>query len=129
MPSRLTPLAKALRKNSTDAENLLWRQLRAKRFGSHKFKRQQPLGKFIVDFVCFDVKLVIELDGGQHADRVDEDAERTRWLASQGFRVLRFWNNEVIENLEGVWANIMAALSPSPPPSPLEGEGENRSTE
>jgi len=69
--------------------------------------------------------LVIELDGGQHSDRVNEDAERTRWLESQGFRVLRFWNNEVIEDMEGVWASIAAAFSPSPQPSPLKGEGAN----
>ena len=129
MPSRLTPLAKVLRKNSTDAENWLWRQLRAKRFGNHKFKRQQPLGKFIVDFVCFDAKLVIELDGGQHAEQAVEDAARVAWLERQGFHVLRFWNNELMTNLEGVLAQILKKLSPSPQPSPIKGEGVNRSTE
>lgn len=125
MKTPLLPLARSLRANQTDAERLLWKHIRAGRFEGHKFKRQQPLGCYIVDFVCFEAMLVIELDGGQHSDRVNEDAERTRWLESQGFRALRFWNNEVIENMEGVWASIAAALSPFPQPFPLKGEGAN----
>ncbi|OFZ68129.1 MAG: DNA (cytosine-5-)-methyltransferase [Betaproteobacteria bacterium RBG_16_58_11] len=125
MKTPLLPLARSLRSNQTDAERLLWRHLRAGRLEGHKFKRQQPLGPYIADFVCFKAMLVVELDGGQHADQVNEDAERTRWLTSQGYRVLRFWNNELIENMEGVWAVISAALSPSPQPSPLKGEGAN----
>ena len=128
MKTPLLPLARSLRSNQTDAERLLWNHIRAGRLGAHKFKRQQPLGHYIVDFVCFEAMLVIELDGGQHADQVNQDAERTLWLESQGFRVLRFWNNEVIENMEGVWASIAAALSPSPQPSPLKGEGDKRRT-
>src|SRR4030065_933105 len=125
MKTPLLPLARSLRSNQTDAERLVWRHLRAGRLEGHKFKRQQPLGPYIADFVCFKAMLVVELDGGQHADQVNEDAERTRWLTSQGYRVLRFWNNELIENMEGVWAVISAALSPSPQPSPLKGEGAN----
>ena len=128
MKTPLLPLARSLRSNQTDAERLLWERIRAGRLEGHKFKRQQPLGHYIVDFVCFEAMLVIELDGGQHAEQVNEDAERTRWLTSQGFRVLRFWNNEVIENMDGVWAVVAAALSPSPRPSPLKGEGVKRRT-
>jgi hypothetical protein len=73
-------------------------------------------------------KLIVELDGGQHADAVDYDTKRDAWLTSEGFRVLKFWNNEVMENLEGVLMNIAAALSPPPQPSPLKGEGETQAT-
>ena len=127
MPSQLTPLAKGLRFNATVAERRLWLLLRSRKAGA-KFRRQQPIGRYIADFVCFEAKLIIELDGGQHADSVTEDTERTRWLASQGFRVLRFWNNDVIDNMEGVWASIVAVLSPSPQPSPIKGEGDIRKT-
>jgi len=85
-----------------------------------RFRRQVPLGRYIVDFLCLDARLVVEVDGGQHATEAERDAERTRWLESQGFRVLRVWNNEVLENLDGV-ADIIAAalratLLPAPPP-------------
>jgi very-short-patch-repair endonuclease len=106
-----TQRAKALRKHSTDAEKLLWRYLRAKQLGGVKFRRQQPIGKYIVDFVCFSHKLVIELDGGQHAQLHERRKDRYRdaWLKDQGFKVLRFWNSDVLGNIEGV--------SPSPNPS------------
>ncbi|MGB5986276.1 MAG: DUF559 domain-containing protein [Desulfobacterales bacterium] len=102
MPQNLTPLAKQLRKRATFAENLLWSRLRSKQIEGIKFRRQQPLGNFIVDFVSLEAKVVIELDGGQHAETRSQDAARDRWLKSKGFTVLRFWNNEVLENLEGV---------------------------
>jgi len=111
---RPTAHAKRLRTDSTDAERLLWSRLRAHRLFGLKFKRQQPIGRYIVDLVCFDAKLVIELDGGQHADAVDTDATRDAWLNSQGFRVLRFWNNDVLSNLDGVLAAIAGHLPPSP---------------
>lgn len=76
-----------------------------------KFKRQQPIGNYVVDFVCFEKKLVIELDGGQHADQVIQDATRTCWLESQGFEVLRFWNNDVLQNMDGVWDVIVLHLT------------------
>ena len=82
-----------------------------------------------MDFVCFEGLLVIELDGGQHADAIEKDAARSRWLESQGFTVLRFWNNEVMSNIEGVLMRVMEALPPSHQPSSIQGEGENRSTE
>ena len=125
MPTKLTNFARQLRTNSTDTESLLWRHLRASRFDGYKFKRQQPLGGYIVDFVCFESRLIVELDGGQHADQAAADKIRGQWLNDQGFQVLRFWNNEVLTNLEGVMQCVHAALSPSPRPSPVKGEGEN----
>ena len=107
----LTPLAINLRRNSTDAERLLWKYLRAKQLESLKFKRQQPIGSFIVDFVCFEHKLIIELDGGQHVENIEPDLARTHWLESQGFSVIRFWNNDVLQNTEGVWQVIADHLS------------------
>lgn len=125
MPDKLTAIARVLRKNSTDVERLLWRHLRAGRFAGYRFRRQQPLGPYVVDFACFEARLVIELDGGQHADQEEADKIRDQWLNGQGFQVLRFWNNEVLTNLEGVLQCIHAALPPSPLPSPVKGEGEN----
>ena len=94
--------SRAFRSNPTDAERALWRQLRCRQLGGYKFRRQQPVGQYIVDFVCLERRVIIELDGGQHAKQVGYDAERTAWLESQGFRVLRFWNNQVFQELEGV---------------------------
>ena len=98
----LIPIARKLRRESTEAEKALWRALRDRNLQGFKFRRQQPVGRFIVDFVCFERQLVIEVDGGQHATQTDKDKARDVWLQGQGFRVLRFWNNEVLENLEGV---------------------------
>lgn len=122
MPKNLTPVAKLLRKNSTDAERALWRHLQEKRLGGHKFLRQQPLGEFVVDFACLEHKLIIELDGGQHAGS-EANELRDRWLEEQGFQVLWFWNNELLTNLEGALERIQSALPPSPQPSPVKGEG------
>jgi very-short-patch-repair endonuclease len=91
----------------------------------HKFKRQQPIGPCIVDFVCFEAKVVLELDGGQHADAEAEDRARDTWLRAQGFRVLRLWNNDVLQNLDGVLERIVENLAPSPRPSPTRGEGDD----
>jgi very-short-patch-repair endonuclease len=122
MSPKLTNVARLLRKNSTEIERLLWRHLRAGRFDGYKFKRQQPLGSYVVDFVCFEARLVIELDGGQHADS-EADCHRDGWLKEQGFNVLRFWNNDVLTNLEGVLQRTHVELPPSPQPSPVKGEG------
>jgi very-short-patch-repair endonuclease len=115
--------ASALRTHMTDAETRVWQALRGKQLEGHKFRRQQAIGSYIVDFVCLEAKVVIELDGGQHAETVHYDSRRDAWLESEGFRVLRFWNNDVMENLEGVLMKIVETLSPPPRPSPLKGEG------
>ena len=87
--------ARALRSNPTEAERALWKHLRMRQLEGHKFRRQQPLGQYIVDFVCLERKLVVELDGGHHAGEFLTDATRTAWLEVRGFRVLRFWNHDV----------------------------------
>ena len=103
----LIHLARQLRKNSTDAERLLWFHLRARRMNSLKFRRQQPIGPYIVDFICFEKKLIIEVDGGQHNENKNKDMTRTQWLNNQGYQVIRFWNHEVLQNsidvLEEIW--------------------------
>jgi very-short-patch-repair endonuclease len=115
-------LARELRKNMTDTERLLWSKLRGKQFGGFKFRKQAPIGSFIVDFVCFDRKVVVELDGGQHAVSVEDDKKRSEWLKSQGFRVLRFWNHEFIEDSDMVMEAIWLALQ-RPPTLALPHEG------
>jgi len=102
--------AKALRQHQTDAEQKLWFHLRGKRFGGVKFKRQKPIGPYIVDFVAVNEKLVIELDGGQHQERMAHDQTRTRYLESCGYRVLRFWNNDCLAQTEAVMEQIRTAL-------------------
>ena len=114
--------AKALRSKQTDAEQRLWYHLRAHRFMGLKFKRQKPLGRYIVDFVCLERRLIIEIDGGQHAEQVAYDQHRDAWLRSQGYAVLRFWNNDVMQQLENVLEQIRCSLSPSP--STTSGRGE-----
>ena len=123
MSDRATPIAKALRRRLTDTERRLWTQLRAHRLARWKFKRQQPIGPYIVDFVCFRARLVIEVDGGQHQGN-EADRIRGAWVEGQGFRVLRFWDNEVLTELPAVLEKIAEALSPSPPPLSREGRGE-----
>jgi very-short-patch-repair endonuclease len=96
------PIVKKLRQNPTDAEQKLWHHLRRKQIDGLGFRRQYRLGDYIVDFICLPARLIIEVDGGQHALQVERDDARTAWLESQGFRVIRFWNNEVLGNIEGV---------------------------
>jgi very-short-patch-repair endonuclease len=100
----LNASAKAMRSNQTDAEHRLWHHLCAQRFMGLKFKRQKPVGTFIVDFVCMELKLVIEADGGQHGDA--HDRQRDDWLAQQGYTVLRFWNNDILQHTEAVLERI-----------------------
>ena len=102
--------ARALRANQTDAETRLWLRLRDRRLAGAKFRRQAAIGPYIADFACFPARLIVELDGGQHAQDADADAARTAWLEGQGFRVLRFWNNDVLANTEGVLERILEAL-------------------
>lgn len=145
-------LPRRLRNQPTDAEHRLWQHLRSRQLEGCRFRRQHPFGDYILDFACLDRKVIIELDGGQHADSTTYDARRTDFLEGAGFLVLRFWNNEVFDNIEGVVEVIIATLAartttPSPPnpsgpaqcagrsadlsdsvaqagrPHPLEGEG------
>jgi adenine-specific DNA-methyltransferase len=90
---------------------LLWSQLRNRRFAQFKFRRQVPLGDFIVDFVCFERRLILEIDGGQHAQQIEYDAKRTRWLEAIGFRVVRFWNHDLYEASEAVAELIWRKLN------------------
>jgi len=107
--------ARALRKRSTDAERLLWSRLRGKQAGGYKFRRQQPIGDFIVDFTCFELRLIIEVDGGGHSEQIEADQKRTAWLESQGFRVVRYWNNEVLLQTQGVLEAIWQAVEAQQP--------------
>jgi very-short-patch-repair endonuclease len=115
--------ARELRKHCTEAEKVLWGQLRFWQVDGYKFRRQQPLGKYIVDFVCLEKKLIVELDGGQHTERLGYDSERDAWLRDQGFFVLRYWNNDVLQNLSGVKDAILSKLESTPflNPSPQGG--------
>ena len=110
--------ARRLRKSPTDAERAVWSILRSRQVSGYRFRRQVPIGPYIVDFCCFELRLVIEVDGGQHMERADYDADRTAWLESAGYRVIRFWNNQVFDEAEGVRQAIsMAVGSSSSPPS------------
>jgi very-short-patch-repair endonuclease len=114
--------AKVLRRHQTDVELKLWFHLRAHRFLGRKFKRQKPIGNFVVDFVCVEEKLIIELDGGQHADAIGYDEARTAFLQNKGYVVLRFWNHEVLNEIDSVLEAIRHALSPNPSPVNVRGE-------
>lgn len=121
--------AKTLRKDMTDAERLLWRHLRAHRLNDRKFRRQQPIGRYVVDFVHFGARVVVEADGGHHNES-SSDSVRDAWLRSQGFTVLRFWNNDILQNSEAVLEAILKEFAKSgplsPAPSPARGEGRRQ---
>ena len=118
-------LSKNLRKNQTDAERKMWRHLKNRALAGYKFRRQCPVGPYIVDFVCFEKMVVVEIDGGQHAERLKGDVRRTAYLKSRGFEVLRFWNNEVLANTDSVLSAILITLvnAPSSPALLPLGEG------
>jgi very-short-patch-repair endonuclease len=120
--------ARQLRKNPTDAERLLWQKLRLWQVDGCKFRRQQPLGPYIVDFVCLQKRLIVELDGGQHAQQKDYDKGRDGWLVGQGFLVLRFWNNDALKNIDGLMEVIAKELKSTPylSPSPQGGRRHTR---
>ena len=105
-------VARRLRRNETDAEQIVWSWLRNRQVNGVKFRRQQAMGNYIVDFVSFERRIVIEIDGGEHSEawRADRDRERTSWLESQGFQVIRFWNSDVRSNMNGVYLCIVEAL-------------------
>jgi very-short-patch-repair endonuclease len=116
--------ASHLRTNQTDAEKHLWHALRNRQLAGFKFRRQFSLPPYIVDFACLECRLIVEVDGGQHAEQESYDTERSQHLIKQGYRVLRFWNNEVLGNLEGVLTKVLQELN-TPHPSPLpQGERE-----
>lgn len=117
--------ARALRKRSTDTERKLWHYLRDRQIEGCKFRRQHPIAPYIVDFICIEKRLVVEADGSQHAEHAAYDERRTTFLESQGLRVLRFWDNEILNNMNGILETIRLALleTPSPCPSPASGRG------
>jgi very-short-patch-repair endonuclease len=128
----LTRAARELRSRMTNAERKLWFAFKDRRFAAFKFRRQVPVGRYIADFLCFESRLVVEVDGGQHAESA-RDVERDDWFAQNGFRVVRFWNNDVLQNLEGVLTSLATELNTTPhpssrlrstPPSPARGEGK-----
>ena len=121
MKRNLTPIARKLRNNLTEVEKQLWRYLRNKQLAGLKFRRQQPIGPYIVDFINFEKRLIIEVDGGQHAKSIQKDSERDAWFQEQNFKVLRFWDNEVLENMEGVLESIKEKCSPPSPTPPTRG--------
>ncbi|MCY3823245.1 MAG: DUF559 domain-containing protein [Nitrospinae bacterium] len=106
--------ARTLRREHTDAEGLLWSRLRDKQIDGRKFRRQQPIGPYIADFACMSDKLLIELDGGGHAEQKTKDRQREEYLRRRGYRVLRFWNTEVLENLSGVLEKVRETLADPP---------------
>jgi len=132
--SKLRDHAKEMRSQQTEAEHRLWQLVRAHRFAGYKFRRQVPLDFYVADFVCFAERLIIELDGGQHQPSSPQEAERSRFLEGQGYRILRFWNNDVMQNIDGVLHVIAEAapapLPPTPDPSPpLRGGRGSRTAE
>jgi very-short-patch-repair endonuclease len=141
LPTHQRDLARRLRREMTDPERLLWGQLRAHRQDGLAFRRQTPIGPYVVDFACHAARLVIELDGSRHswAGQSRRDALRDAWLADRGYLVLRFWNPEVMANLGGVVETILAAAAhrtndttrggPPSLPSPSRGEGSRRARE
>jgi len=119
--------ARRLRNQATDAEQHLWRHLRRRQLGGHRFRRQVPIDGYIADFACLEARLVVELDGGQHGDRLRYDEHRDRRISARGFRVLRFWDNQVFQETEAVLQAILDALNsnrPHPSLPPQAGEGD-----
>jgi adenine-specific DNA-methyltransferase len=109
----LTSRSRGLRENATDAERKLWSVLRGRQLNGFKFRKQVEIDAYVVDFLCPEKRLIIEVDGGQHTP--ERDARRTAFLESQGFTLIRFWNNDVLQNLDGVWTRIEEALDSTPP--------------
>ena len=121
--TKSTRRSRSLRRRNTRAEWVLWLQLRDRRLGGFKFARQQPIGPYYVDFVCREQRLIVEVDGGQHADN-PADEIRDAYLATLGYRVLRVWNNDILGNIEGVLQTLTSELEQAPHPVPLPVYGE-----
>jgi very-short-patch-repair endonuclease len=118
--------ARELRRSETDAERKLWHFLRDRQLGGHKFRRQHPVGPYLADFACVERGLIVELDGGQHAEQQRYEARRTEFLIARGFKVIRFWDNEVLTQTSAVLESILRESRPSPRPSPRKrGEGDS----
>lgn len=118
--------SRILRNNSTDAERFLWQRLRGRQLGGYRFRRQVPIGSYIADFVSIDAKLVIELDGGQHQEKRAYDERRDRFMKTLGYRIIRFWDTQIIEETDAVLETIMRELEsvrPHPSLPPQAGEG------
>ena len=129
MKDRLTKRARSLRNRQTDAEAKLWARLRNRQINGWKFKRQVPRGNYIVDFFCAEAGLVIEADGSQHLEeQATHDQERTRYLEEQGYRILRFWNRDILTNMEGTLGAIYKALGDRPAPTPGTSRGRKSSS-
>ncbi len=111
-----TQLARRLRHTQTDAEQKLWQALRSRQLHGAKFRRQHPVGPYVTDFCCTKLHLILEIDGGHHGEQAEKDDERTAYLVSRGYRVLRFWNNEVLTMTDSVLERVLEATSPSPSP-------------
>ena len=120
--------ARRLRREQTDAERVLWLHLRARQVNDAKFRRQQPIGRYIVDFCCFDRKVVIEIDGGQHSAQVEADLSRSAFLAQRGLRVLRFWNHEVLTSLDAVLQQITDEMNAFTPHPTLSHKGRGKTS-
>ena len=130
IPEDLRIWAREMRGSMTNAEAMMWQLLRNRRLAGAKFRRQHPLGRYILDFYCDETKLCVELDGSQHMDELAYDKHRDQWIQSQGIQVLRFWNNQVLNETEGVMEVIYRALDVltctlTPCPSPACGRGES----
>ncbi len=123
---RLSPKTKDnsrnLRKNMTDVEQMLWAKVRGRQLQGFHFRWQHPIGDYIIDFICLELKLIIELDGSQHQDQQQYDMNRSQWLQTKGFELLRFWNSDILDNFDGVMQTIYSYLAP-PQPSLFKGEG------
>ena len=119
MNTNLGEIARHLRKRPTEAEQRLWNRLRDRQLEGLKFRRQQPMGRYVLDLVCYERGMVIEIDGGQHAMQKEKDEERDKWFIEQGFIVLRYWNNDVLTNIEGVLEDIRKHCLYHPHPCPL----------
>ena len=132
MTTNIIIKARQLRSRMTEAERKLWQIFRGRQLGGYRFRKQAPLGKYVADFICYEAKIIVEVDGGQHNNpkEISYDEQRTAWLSSQGYLVQRFWNNEVFEQLEAVSRIILDfCLKRYPPsfPSPTKNGGKGRS--
>ena len=116
---RVHQRARILRKNMTDAERAIWQSVRNRQLGGFKFRRQKPIGPFIVDFVCVEKKIIIEVDGGQHALNTEHDDKRSEFLRNKGYKILRFWNSDVLNEKNAVLEEILINLKETPSPRTL----------